>query len=123
MLWRKTLIYKEAIIVGLIILYASLIREPHIRLPEVAFADKWGHLVAYALLGSLLAVDLIRDNRKCVVVWLVGMGLPIIYGGLIEIIQGAFFYPRTADWMDWIADIVGTVIGAGVVTGIWMVKH
>ena len=123
MLWRKTLIYKEAIIVGLIILYASLIREPHIRLPEVAFADKWGHLVAYALLGSLLAVDLIRDNRKCVVVWLVGMVLPIIYGGLIEIIQGAFFYPRTADWMDWIADIVGTVIGAGVVTGIWMVKH
>ena len=123
MLWRKALIYKEAIIVGLIILYASLIREPHIRLPEVAFADKWGHLVAYALLGSLLAVDLIRDNCECALVWLLAIGLPIVYGGLIEIIQGAFFYPRTADWLDWIADIVGTVIGASAVTGIWMVKR
>ena len=123
MLWRKALIYKEAVIVGLIILYASLIREPHIRLPEVAFADKWGHLVAYVVLGGTLSLDLIRDKRQSLWVWILGMGIPVIYGGLIEILQGAFFYPRTADWLDWLADIIGTVIGTGIVTGVWQAKN
>lgn len=118
MFWRKALTYKEAILVGLIILYASLIREPHIHFPQVAFADKWGHWVAYAVLGSALALDLIRDKRKWLWVWIFGMGIPIIYGGVIEILQGAFFYPRTADWMDWVADIIGTIVGTGLVAGI-----
>ena len=123
MLWRKALTYKEAIIVGLIILYASLIREPHIRLPEVAFADKWGHLLAYMALGSMLALDLIRDQRKRLWIWLVGIVIPIVYGGVIELLQGAFFYPRTADWFDWLADITGTVIGTSLVAGLWQARN
>jgi len=123
MLWRKALIYKEAVIVGLIILYASLIREPHIRLPEVAFADKWGHLLAYMLLGCMLTLDLIRDKRKKMWVWLFGMVIPIVYGGVIELVQGAFLYPRTADWLDWLADIAGTVIGTSIAAGIWQAKR
>ena len=123
MLWRKALTYKEAIIVGLIILYASLIREPHIRLPEVAFADKLGHLLAYMALGSMLALDLIRDQRKRLWIWLVGIVIPIVYGGVIELLQGAFFYPRTADWLDWLADIAGTVIGTSLVAGLWQARN
>lgn len=123
MLWRKALIYKEAVIVGLIILYASLIREPHIRLPEVAFGDKWGHMLAYMLLGCVLTFDLIRDKRKNIWVWLLGMVIPIVYGGVIELVQGAFFYPRTAEWLDWLADIVGTLIGTSIVAGIWQARR
>ncbi len=122
MLWRKALIYKESIIVALIILYASLIRTPHIRLPQVAFIDKWSHMLAYAVLGAVLAWNLIKDKRKCLWVWILGLALPIVYGGLIEILQGAFFAPRTADWWDWLADIIGTVIGTGLVAGIWQAR-
>lgn len=123
MLWRKALTYREAIIVGLIILYASLIKSPHIRLPEMALVDKWGHMLAYMLLGGMLALDLIRDKRSRLRVWLLGMAIPIVYGGLIEIVQGAFFSPRTSDWYDWVADIFGTVVGVSIVAGIWMVKR
>ena len=123
MLWRKALIYKEAVIIGLIILYASLIREPHIRLPEVAYADKWSHLVAYMLFGGMLAFDLIRDKRKVIWVWLLALVIPIVYGGVIELVQGAFFYPRTADWIDWLADCIGTLIGTSIVAGIWQAKR
>jgi len=115
--------YKEAIAVGLVILYASLIREPHLRLPEVAFADKWSHLLAYALLGATLAWDLIRTQQKTGLVWLIGMSVPMVYGGAIEIVQGAFFYPRVAEWMDWIADVAGTIIGCGLVAGVWQLKN
>lgn len=123
MFWRKALTYKEAIVSGLVILYASLIREPHVHLPQVAFIDKWSHLAAYAVLGGVLTWDLIRDKRTVLWVWILGLSLPIIYGGLIEIIQGAFFAPRTAEWLDWLADIAGTIIGTGIVAWIWQARN
>ena len=122
MFWRKALIYKESVIVALLILYASLIREPHIQLPPVAFADKWSHLLAYAVLGCALTVNMIRDKVSTRGLWLIGLLVPIAYGGVIEILQGTFFQPRTADWWDWAADIVGTVIGTGLVMVIWQVR-
>jgi VanZ family protein len=46
--------------------------------------------------------------------WLVIMILPILYGGLIEVLKERFFYPRTGDWMDWVADVLGVVLGIGL---------
>ena len=36
-----------------------------------------------------------------------------IFGGFIEILQEHFFYPRTGDWMDWLADCIGAWVGIG----------
>ena len=36
--------------------------------------------------------------------------MPIVYGGVIELMQEAYFQPRTAEWGDWIADILGTFV-------------
>lgn len=120
MFWRKALIYKETVIVGLLIAYLSLVKEPVIRLPEdVAFADKWGHMLAYLLLGVVLVINLLRDDQTKKILWLVGLIVPIVYGGLMEIIQGLCCYPRTASWWDWLADIIGTIVGVSIVVGIW----
>ena len=124
MFWRKALIYKETVILGLIIAYLSLVKEPVLRLPEdVAFADKWGHLLAYLFLGGILAINLWRDKVSVKCLWLVGLMVPILYGGLLEIMQGVFCYPRTASWLDWAADIIGTLLGVSVVAGIWTLRH
>ena len=124
MFWRKALIYKETVLVGLLIAYFSLVKEPIIRLPEdVAFADKWGHMLAYFLLGAVLTLNMWRDKVSAKCLWIVGLAVPIIYGGLLEIIQGTMCYPRTASWMDWVADIIGTVVGVSIVAGIWSWKH
>ncbi|MCQ2209315.1 MAG: VanZ family protein [Paludibacteraceae bacterium] len=37
--------------------------------------------------------------------------LPILYGGIMEFVQEFFFPPRSAEWSDWIADVMGVVIG------------
>ena len=124
MFWRKALIYKETVILGLIIAYLSLVKEPVFRLPEdVAFADKWGHLVAYFFLGGILAINLWRDKVSGKWLWLLGLMVPILYGGLLEIMQGVFCYPRTASWLDWAADIIGTLLGVSVVAGIWTLRR
>jgi len=122
MFWHKALIYKESAVVALLILYASLLREPHIHLPQVAFADKWSHLLAYAVLGSVLTLNMIRDKVRKQWLWLIGLLGPIVYGGVIEILQGTFFQPRTSDWLDWLADIIGTIVGTGIVMLIWQAR-
>ena len=35
----------------------------------------------------------------------------IFYGGLIEILQGTIFIERSADWFDFLADGVGSLVG------------
>lgn len=96
---------------AVVILYGSLIREPHFRLPPINGADKWAHLLMYAALGAALLWDLVRDRVSGWRMWLIALVVPVAFGGIIEVLQENFFYPRTGDWWDWLADIVGTVIG------------
>lgn len=35
--------------------------------------------------------------------------IPIIYGGIIEIIQDEYFPERSGDWYDFLADILGAL--------------
>ena len=124
MFWRKALIYKESVIIGLLIAYFSLVADSALRLPEdVPFLDKWEHVAAYLCLSGALTLNMWRDNVKSKCMWLLGALVPILYGGLMELIQGACCYPRTASWWDWAADIIGTIIGVSLVAGIWTWKH
>jgi len=45
-------------------------------------------------------------SRKFVLSCLV---FPIAFGGIIEILQEMFFKPRSAEWLDWAADIAGVL--------------
>lgn len=92
-------------------MYGSLIREPHFQLPPVEGADKWVHILMYLGLGATLMWDMLRDRQQGWKLWLIALMVPMVYGGVIEILQENFFYPRTGDWWDWLADIVGTIAG------------
>lgn len=115
---RRALRYWECAVVADIILYGSLIREPHFQLPPVEGADKWAHVLMYLGLGATLMWDMLRDRQRGWKLWVTALAVPIVYGGVIEILQENFFYPRTGDWWDWLADIVGTVTGCVVAYGI-----
>lgn len=41
--------------------------------------------------------------------------IPILYGGLIEILQANFFAPRTGDWYDFWADALGSLAALPVI--------
>ena len=117
MLWRKTLIYWRSLAIVCTIAYVCLLREPHVTLPPVTDMDKWAHGVMYLV----LALVMLWDNKKVRIPasysWVIVVLLAAIFGGFIEILQEYFFYPRTGDWMDWLADCTGTWVG----TGIWYI--
>jgi len=49
---------------------------------------------------------------------IVGAGIiPVLYGGFIEYVQGKYYPPRSADWYDLVADILGVI--AGLLLAFW----
>ena len=104
--------YWKSIIVCIGILYVSLVRDPGISLPTFVGADKWVHGLMYAVLGAIACWDSIRMELKGWRLGLIAIVLPIVYGGVIEVIQEQWFAPRSGEWMDWGADCIGVIMGA-----------
>ena len=112
--------YWKSIVVCIGILYVSLVRDPGISLPSFVGADKWVHGLMYAVLGVMACWDSIRMEIKGWRLGLISIVLPIVYGGVIEVIQEQWFAPRSGEWMDWGADCAGVIIG---VTTIWIINR
>ena len=72
--------------------------------PAPEGSDKLVHLIAF----SALAFPLARTGRFGLLPVFVGASA---FGGAIELIQPSF--SRSADVNDWVADVVGVVLGIG----------
>ena len=69
-----------------------------------AFACLWGYRKQFVSNG-------LAYKRRAILLAIV---ISIAYGGLTEIMQEYFVPKRTGDWFDFLADCIGTVIGATV---------
>lgn len=108
-------IYRFTLLIILVIWVLCLVPFfPETPLDDVPFMDKWTHFVMY---GGLCTVAWLeygwrspQQPRRWTFLWL--FILPIIMGGLIEIVQATCTGGhRSGDIMDWAADAVGVVLG------------
>ena len=102
-------------VVALVILSLSIMTIPSDSIPKplkFEHADKIVHVFLYMALSMAICLDFFRQSVSFtswkMYIW--AIILPILYGGLIEILQEKYF-SRTADWLDWAADIAGVCIG------------
>lgn len=94
-----------------------LIPIPETPLDDVPMIDKWTHFVMYGSLCSAIFTEYayrhIKPNIKRLAIG--GVLLPIIMGGLIELAQAyCTGGNRSGDWIDWIADSIGVMIGTAI---------
>lgn len=110
---KRVVNYIPTVLVASLIMYLSLLREPHfyIDIPKIAHIDKLVHGLMYMGLSFIFALDLKRDNRSFITIVVCSVLLSSVYGGIIELMQEYYFPPRTGEWLDWAADIVGAVVG------------
>ncbi len=114
---KTALSYWKSILSVIIIVYLSFAPPSDFReMPKVniPFFDKIVHVALYVFLTIVLIFDFRSHNKfsKNNSIYIVQCILfPIILGGCIEIAQDRWFYPRTAEWVDWLADILGISIG------------
>jgi VanZ family protein len=81
--------------------------------------DKWVHGMMYLVLALVMMWDSKTVGIKISCSWVVVALFSAIFGGFIEILQEQFFFPRTGDWMDWLADCIGAWVGVGA----WYIGH
>lgn len=109
------IIYLNSVLITGIILYLSFFKPPQVpKLNEIAFFDKWVHVLLYTLYTLIMAFDFTKDGArifKKTYYWGVCVAFPVLLGGVIEIMQVLLFPPRTAEWLDWAADATGVLIG------------
>jgi len=86
---------------------------PHISFLEILAFDKWVHAGIFFVLVLLLMrgmkLNYIRAAHITAVIFALAIAIP--YGGILEIMQGAFFEDRSADWLDFTANSFGAICG------------
>lgn len=116
---RRLATYIPTILIALLILYLSLLRETHLTLPAFIGADKLAHAAFYALLAGCFTLNRYQDKGTgWTCTWLV-IAISTAYGGIIELLQEYFFPPRTGEWTDWAADLIGAMAGTLIVRQLW----
>jgi VanZ family protein len=81
--------------------------------PRFEGMDKLTHFFLYLVLVLAITKDFYKQwvDFSSLKMKLWAVVLPILYGGAIELLQQNFFPPRTAEWSDWIADVLGVLAG------------
>lgn len=107
--------YWKSIAICIIIFILSSITFKSI--PDVARfhnSDKFTHVLMYIGLGFIAYYEFLKDKyfKLRYRNWLMMMFVAfVLFGGIIEIFQGTIFKPRTSEFADWIADILGLILG------------
>lgn len=106
-----------SIIWAMFILWVSVI--PAADLPSLSLweADKFAHATVYLLLTVFVSMTL----KKFHLITIAGMCL--LYGFILEIIQGQFLPSRTFDYYDITANAIGCVSGIFVILLIRRVRN
>jgi len=99
-----------AVIWHIIVTFLTLIPGKDLPKVDIVNFDKFAHTGVFALLTYLyLRWQMAKSPVLTQKHYLLVLGL-IAYGGLIELIQGAFYVDRHASWFDFLANSLGCII-------------
>lgn len=96
---------------------------------DVPLADKWAHFLMYGCLTCVIWWEYWKLHSESNKVWLSVYGFlsPVAIGGLLELLQANATTYRSGDWIDFIANSIGVILG--VLLGLvairpwWLSRH
>ncbi|MDG2297299.1 MAG: VanZ family protein [Gammaproteobacteria bacterium] len=91
----------------LLLLTATLhfINPPPIEVSPIFGIDKFLHFLMFFSLSLWSCFVFSRERIKLFIIFL------ILYGLMLELMQMAFFPLRSFEWMDWLFDALGVLVG------------
>lgn len=95
----------------------SLLSSDSMPEVEVEYADKIGHAIAYALLCFIWYLAL-KSNKLANAI-LKAAAIAIIYGIILEVLQGTLTEGRTLD----VYDVLANCIGVGFISAILIIRN
>ncbi len=112
--------WKSIIVVGCILYLSFASPSTFTGIPTFDNEDKLVHILMYLGFSFILTFEFNYATKKTKANSLIFISVclvfPVLLGGLVEILQPMYFAPRTASWLDWLADTIGVLIGWGLMT-------
>lgn len=108
--------YPITFLLAFAIVLLSLLPIPDVRTTvEVPLMDKWAHMVMYGVLTLVIWLEYIRAHRQMRGrrLLLLAFLAPIAMGGVLELMQAYLTTCRSGEWLDFVANSIGAVVGAG----------
>lgn len=108
--------YGLSICVALTILYLCMMPSSNTEHFHITNGDKFVHAFMYLCFTFCICLNFYKQDTefKSLTMFMWAIVIPILYGGLIEVMQGELTVSRSCDINDLIADAIGTLIGFGV---------
>ncbi len=106
--------YPLAILVAVAIVLLSVLPIPDMKMKvDVPLADKWTHMVMYGALTLIIWFEYRRSHWHCDTrrLLLFAFLAPIVMGGALELIQSHLTTCRSGEWLDFVANTIGVVLG------------
>ncbi len=102
------------------IVVMSLMSNPPLPTEGILAWDKFQHAAAYACLTFFGGMAFTFFNLASAGRWLMAMTISVVTGGILELAQGSLTTVRSAEWVDMLADVAGTLVVAagGIAIGV-----
>ena len=113
-IYQKTRKYPFSSLCIVAIWVLSLMPMPETQFDTIEFADKWVHFIMYGGTCSVIWIEyflkhsVFSASRLFIFAWL----LPVLMGGLLELLQAYCTTTRSGDWIDFLANSVGVTLAA-----------
>lgn len=101
-----------------VVIYLSFFKPPSTDLAKIPHLDKLVHLCMYGGMSGMLWLEFFRNHRKKAILWHAWIGAvlcPIVFSGAIELLQEYATSYRGGDWLDFLANTTGVMLGTGIV--------
>ena len=104
-------VFDAVVAVAIFVLSVIPVPEEH-PMVDVPLVDKWAHMLMYAGLTFAMWVDhVVILKRPLTVGFLLLMFVaPTVLGGLLELVQAYCTTHRSGDWLDFVADGIGSFV-------------
>ena len=110
--------YPVSLLVILAVIYLSFFRPPSTDLGTIPNIDKVVHVCMYFGMSGMLWLEFLRAHRRDRAplwhAWVGALLCPVLFSGMVELLQAYCTTYRGGDWLDFAANTAGALLASGV---------
>ncbi|WP_291528719.1 VanZ family protein [Bacteroides sp. UBA939] len=108
--------YPVSLLIILTVIYLSFFKPPSTDLNDIPNIDKIAHLCMYLGLSGMLWLEFLRAHRRndspLWHAWVGAFVCPVLFSGIVELLQQYCTSYRGGDWWDFTANTAGALIAS-----------
>ena len=108
--------YPASLCIILLVIYLSFFRPPQTELSRLANFDKLVHMCMYLGMSGMLWLEFLRAHRKDHTplwhAWIGAFICPVLFSGIVELLQAYCTEYRGGDWIDFAANTTGAALAS-----------